>query len=136
MNIAQSLQNITDNENLNIHLDKGIKEYNLQKKLLEMEQFEKFGKEDNDELRNENIKSERITISNPFTPEFKKLNMKLGNLHLYKTKGHNLDYIENALLDRISQENENLHHKVEGVKDGFIKELREQIKKSKINLDI
>ena len=133
MNVAQSLQNITDNENLNINLDKGIQEYNFQKKVCEMEE------EESDEiynLRNKNNKKERIIIKNPFTPQFKKLNMNLGNLHLYKTKGHNLDYIENALLDRISQENENLHHKVEGVKDGFIKELREQIKKSKINLDI
>lgn len=32
MNVAQSLQNITDSENLNINLDKGIKEYNFQKK--------------------------------------------------------------------------------------------------------
>ena len=133
MNVAQSLQNITDNENLNINLDKGIKEYNFQKKVRKMEE------EENDEtynLRNENNKKERIIIKNPFTPQFKKLNMNLGNLHLYKTKGHNLDYIEHALLDRISQENENLNHKVEGVKDGFVKELREHIKKSKINLDI
>ena len=133
MNVAQSLQNITDNENLNINLDKGIKEYNFQKKVCKMEE------EENDEtynLRNENNKKERIIIKNPFTPQFKKLNMNLGNLHLYKTKGHNLDYIEHALLDRISQENENLNHKVEGVKDGFVKELREHIKKSKINLDI
>ena len=133
MNVAQSLQNITDNENLNINLDKGIKEYNFQKKVRKMEE------EENDEtynLRNENNKKERIIIKNPFIPQFKKLNMNLGNLHLYKTKGHNLDYIEHALLDRISQENENLNHKVEGVKDGFVKELREHIKKSKINLDI
>lgn len=133
MNVAQSLQNITDSENLNINLDKGIKEYNFQKKVCEMEE------EESDEtynLRNKNNKKERIVIKNPFTPQFKKLNMKLGNLHLYKTKGHNLDYIEHALLDRISQENENLNHKVEGVKDGFVKELREQIKKSKINIDI
>jgi hypothetical protein len=133
MNVAQSLQNITDSENLNINLDKGIKEYNFQKKVCEMEE------EESDEtynLRNKNNKKERIVIKNPFTPQFKKLNMKLGNLHLYKTKGHNLDYIEHALLDRISQENENLNHKVEGIKNGFIKELREQIKKSKINIDI
>ena len=133
MNVAQSLQNITDSENLNINLEKGIKEYNFQKKVCEMEE------EESDEtynLRNKNNKKERIVIKNPFTPQFKKLNMKLGNLHLYKTKGHNLDYIEHALLDRISQENENLNHKVEGVKDGFVKELREQIKKSKINIDI
>jgi hypothetical protein len=133
MNVAQSLQNITDSENLNINLDKGIKEYNFQKKVCEMEE------EESDEtynLRNKNNKKERIVIKNPFTPQFKKLNMNLGNLHLYKTKGHNLDYIEHALLDRISQENENLNHKVEGIKNGFIKELREQIKKSKINIDI
>lgn len=133
MNVAQSLQNITDSENLNINLEKGIKEYNFQKKVCEMEE------EESDEtynLRNKNNKKERIVIKNPFTPQFKKLNMKLGNLHLYKTKGHNLDYIEHALLDRISQENENLNHKVEGIKNGFIKELREQIKKSKINIDI
>lgn len=133
MNVAQSLQNITDSENLNINLDKGIKEYNFQKKVCEMEE------EESDEtynLRNKNNKKERIVIKNPFTPQFKKLNMKLGNLHLYKTKGHNLDYIEHALLDKISQENENLNHKVEGIKNGFIKELREQIKKSKINIDI
>jgi hypothetical protein len=133
MNVAQSLQNITDSENLNVNLDKGIKEYNFQKKVCEMEE------EESDEtynLRNKNNKKERIVIKNPFTPQFKKLNMKLGNLHLYKTKGHNLDYIEHALLDRISQENENLNHKVEGIKNGFIKELREQIKKSKINIDI
>ena len=57
-------------------------------------------------------------------------------MNLYKTKRHNLNEIQKALYKKISQENELINNRAENAKNGFIKAIKTQIKKSKLNINM
>ena len=138
MNVVDSLQKITSDENIRSKVDKGVNDYVIQKKFLELERFEHYRKNDNelfDPEGNDNKKS-KIKIISPFTPQFNKVNMMLGDLHLCKTKRFNLNDIQKALYRKISQENELINNRAENAKNGFIKAIKTQIKKSKLNINM
>ena len=60
MNVVDSLQKITSDENIISKVDKGVNDYFIQKKFLELERFEHYRKNDNelfDPEGNDNKKS-------------------------------------------------------------------------------
>lgn len=103
-----------------------------------MERFEQDGKNDNELFIPEgnSDKKNKIKIISSFIPQFNKVNKMLGDLHLYKTKRHNLNEIQKALYIKISQENNLINNRAENAKNGFIKAKKTQIKKSKLNINI
>lgn len=138
MNVVDSLQKITSDEHIKSKVDKGVNDYHIQKKFLELEKFEQYRKNDNElfEPEGNSDKKNKIKIISPFIPQFNKANKMLGDLNLYKTKRHNLNEIQKALYKKISQENELINNRAENAKNGFIKAIKTQIKKSKLNINM
>ena len=109
-------------------------DYKLKKKFLNLEEIEDMSQEKDSSKIND--KKNKIKIFNPFSSQFNKLNKMFGELHLYKTKLYDSRDIENAIMKKISQKNENLLIKQESIKDNFIKDIKTQIKKAKLNIEI
>ena len=129
---AQSLHNIIGSQNITTNIDKGMNDYQLKKKLLKLEEIENMGKDSSDI----DDTKDKIKIFNPFSSQFNKLNKMFGELHLYKTKLYDCRDIEKAMMKKISQKNENLLIKQESIKENFLKDIKTQIKKAKLNIEI
>lgn len=109
-------------------------DYKLKKKFFNPEETEDMSQEKDSSKINDT--KDKIKIFNPFSSQFNKLNKMFGELHLYKTKLYESREIEHAIMKKISQKNENLLIKQESIKDNFIKDMKTQIKKAKLNIEI
>ena len=109
-------------------------DYKLEKKFFNPEETEDMSQEKDSSKINDT--KDKIKIFNPFSSQFNKLNKMFGELHLYKTKLYESREIEHAIMKKISQKNENLLIKQESIKDNFIKDMKTQIKKAKLNIEI
>lgn len=109
-------------------------DYKLKKKFFNPEETEDMSQEKDSSKINDT--KDKIKIFNPFSSQFNKLNKMFGELHLYKTKLYESREIEHAIMKKISQKNENLLIKQESIKENFLKDIKTQIKKAKLNIEI